>query len=93
MTTTINHRERFKAKKDLAKQWSDLSVSEAFVEASSCAMLHMASTQTPPNEMGMAAANAFRMEGARFFLSTLMQLTDVQEAPKRDLRANLNHNV
>lgn len=67
---TIDARTRFKASVH-AKQWNDLTATEMYAAAVSAALLSMvASPQTDS-----AAANFYRLEGARHFLGILTNLT------------------
>jgi hypothetical protein len=66
--------------------------STLFREAASAAMLDMQQRQLTAMGNEVAAANHYRMEGARTFLSTLMNLTTPpEEPPKRQTRDNLIH--
>jgi hypothetical protein len=90
----------FSPKSDFAKgpraaQWTDVASSALLREAVGAAMLQMQSNQgfvTPLSDTNKAAAHCFHMEGARIFLSILMNLTTPpSEAPKRVGNDNLIH--
>ena len=82
------------AKGPTAAAWTEVASSNLLREAASVAMLEMNATRREAPDFNTAAANAFRMEGARTFLSILMNLTTPPEAPpKRMTSDNLNHTV
>ena len=88
----------FSPKADFAKgpratQWTDVATSALFREAAGVAMLDMQQRQLVSLGEG-AAANYYRMEGARTFLSTLLNLTTPPaETPKRPQSENLRHDI
>jgi hypothetical protein len=68
--------------------------SALFREAAGVAMLEMQARMGFVSNVNDAAANTFKMEGARMFLSVLMNLTTPPaEAPKRIKSDTLNHAV
>lgn len=83
-------RERFKQTAH-AKDWANMSVSATFVAASDCALLHFAETLTPAIDMTTAAANHYRLEGAKSLLRVLAGLSDIAEVPKREPIGQLDH--
>ena len=82
---TIDNRDRFK-KGPHAKAWSDITASEAFVEAVNAAMLVMLSQQKPDAEAST------RLEGARHFLGILSNLTTEKKESKLEDQ-NLKTNI
>ena len=82
------------AKSASAEPWTAVASSALFREAASVAMLDMQQRQLTAMGNEVAAANHYRMEGARTFLSTLMNLaTPPEQMPKRIKSDNLNHAV
>jgi hypothetical protein len=87
----------FSPKSDFAKgpraaQWTDVASSALLREAVGAAMLEMQARMGFVSNVNDAAANTFKMEGARIFLSILMNLTTPpSEAPKRVGNDNLIH--
>ena len=90
----------FSPKADFAKgpsaaAWSDVAASKLFTEAAGAAMLQMQAN------LGMATAervtaHCYQMEGARIFLSILLNLTTPPETvtrPKTQLPDNLDHKI
>lgn len=82
------------AKGPSAQPWTDVASSVLFREAASAAMLQMQANQLTAMGNEVAAANHYRLEGARTFLSVLMNLTTPpEEMPKRVRSDNLNHSL
>lgn len=82
------------AKSAMAQPWTDVASSALFREAASAAMLQMQANQGYARDGFQVQQNAFQMEGARTFLSILMNLTTPpSEAPPRPRSENLNHSV
>jgi hypothetical protein len=80
------------AKGPHAAAWTDVASSALFREAASAAMLQMQANIGTALSNESAIANARQMEGARIFLSILMNLTTPPEgAPKRTVKDNLVH--
>jgi len=80
------------AKGPHAAAWTDMASSTLFREAASAAMLQMQANIGTALSNESAIANARQMEGARIFLSILMNLTTPPEEPsKRQTRDNLIH--
>lgn len=76
------------------KLWDNVAASEMMRNATSAAMLQMHGSMGFPNGMDEAAANDFRMQGARIFQSILVNLTTpISELPKRKDTGNLDHSV
>lgn len=75
-----------------AAAWVDISASKTFKEAVTAALCQMQFNQGYSKDHGSAAANGLQMEGARAFLSILMNLTTPPEEPvKRTMKDNLIH--
>jgi hypothetical protein len=89
----------FSPKADFAKgpsaaAWKDAASSRVFIEAAGAAMLDMQQRQLTAMGNEVAAANHYRMEGARTFLAILMNLTTPPpEPPKRPQSENLKHDI
>jgi len=89
----------FSPKADFAKgpsaaAWKDAASSRVFIEAAGAAMLQMHANQGYSKLQTEAMANAYQMEGARAFLSILMNLTTPPaESPKRPQSENLRHDI
>lgn len=82
------------AKGPSAQAWTDVASSSLFREAASAAMLQMQANQGYSKLQTEAMANAYQLEGARAFLTTLMNLTTPPvEAPKRPTSENLKHHL
>lgn len=82
------------SKGQYAAAWAEIASSTTFREAGSAAMLQMQANQTVALNNEYAAANHFRMEGARTFFAMLMNLTTPPEAaPPRIRTDNLDHKV
>ena len=71
-------RKRFN-ESDYAKQWHDTVASNSFAAAVEAAMLITQTDFRNAPDMGTAAANAWRMDGAQKFLANLMSLTEKAE--------------
>lgn len=84
---TIDNKARFKNGPH-SKTWSQVVVSEAFTEAANSAMLIMLSQQSTD----AAAANSYRLEGARHFLGILLNLTS-EKKDTRPEEQNLKTNI
>lgn len=77
-----------------AQAWTDVASSALFRDAAGAAMLQMQANQGYSTSQNQAMANAFQMEGARAFLSILMNLTTPpSEVPARPKSENLDHRV
>ncbi len=71
----LDSRKRF-MESSHAKQWFDIVASNAFGAAVETAMLVTQQNLGPAPDMGAAAANAWKMQGAQKFLENLMSLTE-----------------
>ncbi len=77
-----------------SKLWENVAESEMMRMAISAAMLQMHGSMGFPNVANDAAANDFRMQGARIFASILVNLTTPPEQlSKRKDTGNLDHNA
>ena len=65
-----------------AKAWHDLVASKGFHAAAEAALANMVLNFPSANELATAAANDWRMQGARRFLTELMNLTEPGSTPK-----------
>lgn len=75
-----------------AQPWTDVASSVLFREAAGVAMLQMQANLGMAGNADTAQAAWFKLEGARTFLSVLMNLTTPpEEMPKRVRSDNLNH--
>ena len=89
----------FKPKSDFAKgpnaaAWNDVVSSRTFSEAAGAAMLQMQSNLGMAHITDEAVAHCRQMEGARIYLSILMNLTTPpEEVQKRMAVDNLDHTV
>lgn len=82
------------AKSAAAQPWADVVSSEVFRQAASAAMLQMQFNAGYSTTQSFAMASWYQMEGARAFLSILMNLTTPpQEAPARPKSEKLDHSV
>lgn len=84
----MSPKERFQENKPAANQLSDLAASAAFQHACDMAMLQMAESFPLVNDPTAAAANAYRLEGARIFQRTLLTL-----AEKPEVKENRNRQL
>lgn len=84
------HKDRFLASKH-AKDFVAIVDGEPFKEATNAAMLELVESLTHAQDMGGAAANSFRLEGARRYKETLSGLP-VPAKPRPQPRGdNLPH--
>lgn len=82
------------AKSAFAQPWADIASSDLFRQAVSAAMLQMQANQGYSTNQTYAMANAYQMEGARAFLSVLMNLTTPPSDNQiRTYSDNLRHDV
>ena len=82
------------AKGAYAAPWTEIASSALLREVAGAAMLEMQARMGFVSNVNDAAANTFKMEGARIFLSILMNLTTPpEEMPKRIRTDNLNHAI
>jgi hypothetical protein len=84
----ITPQDTFKKEKDQAERWQDTVDMDQFHRAAITALAQMQMNMTAPPDMASAASYAWRMEGAKQFLQTLMELaTSPTPAPHRDVGA------
>jgi hypothetical protein len=82
------------AKSAMAEPWNGVVSSELFRQAAGAAMLQMQANQGYAKDGFEIQRNAFQLEGARTFLSILMNLSVIPQQPERLTRSeNLNHSV
>lgn len=72
------------------QDWQDLSDSAMFREAVKTALLIVARYQPAPPDMGNAAANAFRLQGAMQMADTLASLADDRTPSPQRVTDHLN---
>lgn len=88
----IDSRKRFR-ESEHGKSWHDTVMSNAYASAVETAMVVTQQALPPAPDMATAAANDWRMQGARLFAKTLSDLTEVApEQPKTTVR-KLNYKV
>jgi hypothetical protein len=77
-----------------AKAWDNVAASEMFVLALNAATLEMQSSLNTPKDANEAAANYYRMQGAREFALFLINLTTPKppQVERADI-GNLDHTV
>ncbi len=80
---------RFLEQSALAKQFLDVVDSEAFTRATELAMLAFMEQLTDATDPSTAAANAYRLHGARHFLALLKSLPE----PPKPLAQRPSHNL
>lgn len=85
----LDHKKRFR-ESPANKPWHDATATEWFQAGLATAMLEVAKNLPQPQEMGAAAANAFRIQGAQLMLSTILNLTESAPLPKPTVEQNLN---
>lgn len=84
----------FFAKGPMAQPWSEIASSDLFRAAASAAMLQMQANLGMAQTGVDAAANCYRLEGARTFLAIAMNLTTPPSpAPEKSKRENLDHSL
>lgn len=76
-----------------AKVHADLVVSPQFQSTLDAALLQMQYEMGSASDLNTAAANAFRLEGARRFMATLLTLAETPTTPRRNTGDNLNENA
>lgn len=74
-----------------AKAFLDLATSPVFLKAIDAAMLQMQYSASQANDHMTAAANCFRMDGARRFAEILLKIADPETPAPRDRGDNLPH--
>ena len=90
---TFDPKGQFIANQALASQWDKVASSTQFHKACESAMLVTMQGLGTPQDMGTAAAHAWKLIGARTFLENLMNLTLRGETKPRRTGDNLDHNV
>lgn len=78
-------------KSEHAKGWPDVMDSRRFHMAAMAAFAQMQMELGHPADMGTAAAQRWELEGAKRFLSILMQLADSNAKPVVSNGARLNY--
>lgn len=89
----IDARARIREQPGFMKQWPDTVDSHLFHEAVMAAQFELLREMGTAQDAQTAAANAWRMEGVKKFLSILMTLADPD--PKAPVRqpTNVNHRI
>src|SRR5262245_15840605 len=90
LNPVVDHKQRF-YKSPFAKGWTDLVDGAQFQMASDCAMLALQQTFQPASDMGSAAANESRRQGAIQFLKILRQLGINPPTPPPQNSGQLQH--
>lgn len=85
----LDHKKRFR-ESPANKPWHDATASDWFHAGLATAMLEVSKNLPAPQEMGAAAANAFRLQGAQLMLTTILNLTEPTTTPKPKVEQNLN---
>lgn len=85
-------RQRFKDKPE-AKQWSELTASTLFAEASEAALVVMVNNFPIMTDVVTASAVAWKLQGARDYLVTLKNLSSSEPVPKPRPTGNLDHSL
>jgi hypothetical protein len=81
----ITPQDTFKKEKDQAERWQDTVDMGQFHNAAMVALAQMQLNLNAPPDMATAASYAWRMEGAKQFLKTLMELATVSsQVPYKD---------
>jgi hypothetical protein len=89
----LNPRQTFN-KSLLSKGWADFVASDQFEKAAQAAMWAAETQLGHPADMGTAAANEWKRQGMRLFLSQLVNLCDPEEKkPATPSRQQLDHTV
>lgn len=89
----ITPKDRFKTNKDFAKAHSDLVMKESFKIAIETALLEMQLRQSGPLGVQEGMITQSKMEGAKEFISTLLNLTEAASPPPARPPSNLDHAV
>ncbi len=90
---TTSPKQRFLEQSALAKQFLDVVDSEAFTRATELAMLAFMEQLTDATDPSTAAANAYRLHGARHFLALLKSLPEPPKALTPRPAHGLDHNL
>jgi hypothetical protein len=86
----LDARKNFR-ESDHSKVLFDAVASAWFQAGASAALITMQRNLSSPSDMGSAAANEFRLQGARQFLDIFMSLSDPETQRARLPSGNLNH--
>ena len=90
----FNAKERFNAKKELARQWTEFTDSDSFGEGVQAALVVMQAQVRQSSNPQDAALASLKMEGAMQFIGVMTALTASAPPPKNPLTtANLDHNA
>lgn len=89
----ITPRDRFKKNPDFAKSHNDLVNSEPFKVAVETALLEMQLRQSGPLAIQDGMVTQSKMEGAKEFISILLNLTEAAPLPQTRPASNLDHAV
>lgn len=89
---TESPKQRF-CKTTYAKTWTDVVDSPQFKAAADAAILQHGVRLGSPKDMAEAAANEFRRQGARDFLSILCGLAIVDEPEPKPKARGVDHSV
>lgn len=73
--------------------WHEATETEWFHTGLQTALLEMQKAMPQALDLGVAAANEFRMKGAQQFVSILLNLTESTPEPKPRFQQNLDHNA
>ncbi len=84
-------KQRFLEQSALAKQFLDVVDSEAFTRATELAMLAFVEHLTDATDPSNAAANSYRLDGAKRFLKLLKSLPEPPSPPTPRPSHNLDH--
>ena len=88
----LDHKKRFRDTPH-AKIWHDATASEWFQSGLQAGLLELLKSLTAPQELGAAAANDFRRQGAQLLVSTLLNLTETTSEPRPRFEQNLGDNT
>lgn len=90
----LSARKRFEDT-PVAKAWVDVAASETFSKAAEASLLIVQDQFSRTPDASTAAANCYRLEGARVFLETLagLGLAPAEKSKNAGMPANLKHNV
>lgn len=86
----MNAKQRFLENKAAVEAHAELTASNSFRSACDAAMIELSNSLGSASDMNHAAANAYRMEGARAYLQKLLTLAD-SEPERRTTEKHLNY--
>lgn len=75
------------------KRLLDLTVETPFLRACDFAMLHMLEQMDYSDDPVVSAACWHRVEGAKMFRKSLLELAEQPKPPTRTVQGNLNHRI